>query len=94
MKTYYVIAYDVRDDRRRLQLARVLLAYGHRVQFSVFEAYLTRADFLQMLAALQAVIDDEEDRVAIYPLLEPCRRKILRLGVPLPVDPEEETWVV
>ena len=39
---FYVISYDIPDDRRRGQLAKVLKGFGTRVQYSVFEAHLNR----------------------------------------------------
>jgi len=94
MRTYYVVAYDIRDDRRRLKIARCLAGYGQRVQYSVFEVYLNEADFLRMLYDLQEIIDPEEDRVAVYPLFEVCRRKILRFGIQSPLRVDEDYWVV
>ena len=35
---FYVICYDIPDNRRRNQLAKELKGFGTRVQYSVFEA--------------------------------------------------------
>ncbi len=94
MRTYYVIAYDIRDDRRRLRMARCLAAYGQRVQYSVFEAYLSRSDFLTLLYEIREIMDVEEDRVAIYPLYEPCRQRITRLGQQGELAVDEDVWIV
>lgn len=32
----YLIAYDVKDDRRRSHVAKLLQSYGERMQYSVF----------------------------------------------------------
>ncbi len=40
-KHFYVVAYDIADDRRRSKVVKVLEAIGHRVNFSVFECMLT-----------------------------------------------------
>ena len=42
---FYVISYDIPDDRRRGQLAKVLKGFGTRVQYSVFEAHLNRTQY-------------------------------------------------
>ena len=42
---FYVISYDIPDDRRRNQLAKVLKGFGTRVQYSVFEAHLNRTQY-------------------------------------------------
>lgn len=39
----YTISYDIPDDKRRLKIAKILLDYGPRVQYSVFEAQLDTA---------------------------------------------------
>jgi len=39
----YVISYDIPDDERRLKVAKILLDFGRRVQYSVFEAHLAGA---------------------------------------------------
>ena len=47
---FHVISYDIPDDQRRSRLAKVLKGFGTRVQYSVFEAHLTNAQFQQMKA--------------------------------------------
>jgi CRISPR-associated protein Cas2 len=42
-RTYFVVvSYDITDDKRRVRMAKTLLGYGQRVQYSVFEAHLTQ----------------------------------------------------
>lgn len=42
----YLICYDISDDRDRNRVARLLERYGERVQYSVFEVHLGRAEQL------------------------------------------------
>lgn len=42
----YLICYDITDNRDRNRVARLLERYGDRVQYSVFEVHLGRADEL------------------------------------------------
>lgn len=37
----YLISYDIPDDKRRLKIAHLLEGYGERVQYSVFEVWVT-----------------------------------------------------
>lgn len=37
---FYLISYDIPDDRRRVRVAKTLKDYGDRVQYSVFECIL------------------------------------------------------
>ena len=76
---FYVISYDIPDDQRRNQLAKVLKGFGTRVQYSVFEAHLTRSQCEQMKQAVNRVIHPDEDAVRYYAL---CRACVGRIEVP------------
>ena len=76
---FYVTSYDIPDNQRRNQLAKVLKGFGSRVQYSVFEAHLTRAQFEQMKQAVNNIIDPDEDAVRYYAL---CRACVGRIEVP------------
>ena len=76
---FYVISYDIPDNQRRNRLAKVLKGFGSRVQYSVFEAHLTRAQFEQMKQAVNNIIDPDEDAVRYYAL---CRACVGRIEVP------------
>ncbi len=76
----YIIAYDVPDDRRRTRLAKTLLDFGDRVQYSVFEARLDAVLLGEMLDRIRAIIDNELDSVKIYPLCSTCEQAITTLG--------------
>ena len=73
---FYVISYDIPDNRRRSQLTKVLKGFGTRVQYSVFEAHLTRSQFEQMKYAVARVIDTAEDSVRYYALCSTCATRI------------------
>ena len=86
---FYVISYDIPEDRRRSQLAKVLKGFGTRVQYSVFEAHLTASQFEQMKQAVSSVINPDEDAVRYYSL---CRACVGRIDVPavgdVTIDPK------
>ncbi len=77
---HVVVAYDIPDDRRRLRVAKILLGYGERVQYSVFECRITKVQYLRMKERLDDVIDPVEDRVSFYSLCEACCKKVERIG--------------
>lgn len=79
-RRYLVVAYDVQADRRRARVARTLEDFGVRVQYSVFECLLTPAQQLELVAAINAAIDETEDSVSVYPLSPGARSRTLRLG--------------
>jgi CRISPR-associated protein Cas2 len=68
----YDVSTETRAGRRRLRrVAQVCLNYGQRVQLSVYECRLTRAQFEQMQADLLREIDEAEDQLRIYRIAQP-----------------------
>ena len=76
----YIISYDIPDDKRRLHLAKVLLDFGDRVQYSVFEAILSQKLFDKLIEKIATVIDPAEDSVRIYPMCAMCEGNIKIMG--------------
>lgn len=64
----YLIAYDISDDRRRLRIADLLLAYGDRIQFSVFMVRVRPARLVRLRDGLRRLMDDSLDSVLICDL--------------------------
>jgi len=80
----YLVTYDIPHDGRRLKIATLLEGYGQRVQFSVFEIWVTGAMQRELEQALKKLIDEEDDSVRFYRLCAACqgRVKILGRGTP------------
>ena len=64
----YVVCYDIPDDARRGSVARLLLGFGTRVQFSVFECALTPRELRRLGRALAAKVDTAVDDIRIHAL--------------------------
>ena len=77
---FYAISYDIRDDRRRLKVAKVLKDFGERVQLSVFEARLEPAELARLKKRLNHILDQAQDSVRLYPLCGSCVPGIEILG--------------
>lgn len=77
---YLVIAYDTPDDRRRARLAKLLKAFGERRQYSVFEARLTQEQWAQLKGKLEALVNKEEDVLAVYFLPPEAVGRTWRIG--------------
>lgn len=60
-----LVAYDVPSDRRRTRVAKKLLNYGDRIQYSVFVVDAAPAKIIRMRDELDALIDPEEDSILI-----------------------------
>ncbi len=77
---FVLVSYDIVDDRRRNRAAKALKAFGDRVQRSVFEMNLDRAEFDKMLKKLRPHIDEKEDSARIYRICEDCKSTISIIG--------------
>ncbi len=65
---FYLVSYDVRNDKRWRRLYRALRGYGEWLQLSVFQCRLTRRRLAQMEAAVREVVNQAEDHVLIVDL--------------------------
>lgn len=84
---FLLISYDIPDDRRRLKVARSLLDFGgHRVQYSVFECYITPRNLQGLQQRLGRVVDLEQDSIRFYSLCEKCQPKVILMGVAEPIE--------
>lgn len=86
-ESLYVVTYDLPNGRRRQRVARLLEGYGERVQFSVFEVWLSEAQLRKLLRRIEREIVIEEDSVRIYALCGSCRERRQTLGQGKPTDP-------
>lgn len=77
---FYLVSYDIPDDKRRQKIAKILLDFGDRVQYSVFEAILTGELLERMIVRLKKVISEKEDSIRIYRLCAECKKEIDILG--------------
>ena len=75
MKTWNLIAYDVRDPKRLRQVAKKLEAYGTRVQYSIFRCRLTAEELAKLRWEL-AVILEPEDSLLVMPICTKCAAKV------------------
>ena len=78
---FYVLAYDIADDRRRARIAKLMESSAERVQGSVFEAYLSPADLEALLRRVRKVLKKDQDGLRIYPICAACRGKVRTLGL-------------
>ena len=83
----YDVSTSTAEGRRRLRrVADACLAYGQRVQKSVFECVLTPSQLLQLEDRLVQLIDPGQDRLRIYQLREPRERFTRIFGTRAEID--------
>lgn len=84
--TYDVATSEANGAKRLRRVAKSCEAYGQRVQKSVFECTLTRAQFEQLTHRLEQIIDEKHDTLRIYRLPPTRKQSIQVLGKPLAHD--------
>jgi CRISPR-associated protein Cas2 len=82
-----VVVYDVPDDKRRLKLAKFLEGYGRRVQFSVFECFLTLDEMRGLCEKVRGRVKVKEDNVRFYWISADAVGRVLTLGSAPPEPP-------
>lgn len=78
---FYLICYDIVDDRRRHRISKLIETCGVRVQKSVFEAVLDEQQYERLQKRLLKLLNVKEDQLRFYPLSEHCRWKVKVLGI-------------
>jgi len=69
MKSVFLIAYDIKDDRRLNRVHRYLKGRGIHLQKSVFYCRLSQEEIKKVRQGILELIEEREDDVRIYPLV-------------------------
>jgi CRISPR-associated protein Cas2 len=64
----YLVAYDIRDDRRLRMIAGCMEGYGTRIQYSVFISDLSSRELVLMRGDVESLMKTTEDSVMIVDL--------------------------
>jgi CRISPR-associated protein Cas2 len=74
-KSWYLVAYDVREPRRLRRAAKHLEGYGTRLQYSIFRCKLSIRQLERMQWELTKILDTEDD-ILIIGLCGDCVRRV------------------
>lgn len=69
---WYIVAYDIADDRRRQRLHRRLREHGLALQQSVFLVQQSRRGIEHLLDDLAGLIHRRDDDLRAYPITAPA----------------------
>jgi len=83
-KSWFLFAYDVRDDRRLRKVAKTLEGAGTRLQYSVFRSFLSKTEMERLRWQLTELMDPV-DSLLILPLCSSCIARARNLN-------ERATW--
>jgi len=70
----YLVAYDIREDRRLRSVHRTMKGYGWAMQYSVFVCDLDPMEVLALKTDIASIIDHRVDSVALLDLGLPAER--------------------
>ncbi|SRR6266571_2185683 len=84
--SFYVIAYDMPDDKRCTKVHNIVLGYGKWTEYSLFECFLTRKQLVLLRSKLAEHLEAKEDSVGFHPLCANCLEKVETIGDPPPKD--------
>ena len=68
MRSVYLVAYDVTEDKRRTKIFKKLKGYGESLQYSLFRCALTPNERARLRTDLWDLIDHSTDRVLLIDL--------------------------
>jgi len=77
MSAFYLICFDVRDDKRLRKISNEMENFGSRVQRSVFECHLEAGQLLDLQQRLENWLELTEDQVRYYRLCGKDKQQIV-----------------
>jgi CRISPR-associated protein Cas2 len=78
----YVVAYDIRDEKRWRSIFKLMKGYGEWLQLSVFQCRLSRRRHAELIALLEGMIHQRDDHVILLDLgpAETIEPRVVSLG--------------
>lgn len=89
-----LVVYDIADNRRRTKLAKFLEGYGRRVQYSVFECFLSQSKMKKLYTKVAKQVDLSEDSVRFYWVPSDALAKVLTIGDPPLPQPPPSVYII
>jgi CRISPR-associated protein Cas2 len=94
---HFFVVYDFSCDSRRAKFVKILEKYGIRIQFSIFEFYLTKARKIEMLAKLKKLeyfSETKDEAIIIIPVSQDVSKKIERYGTTIDIIGKSGVFLV
>lgn len=92
-KSLYIICYDIQKDKSRNKIAELLSEYGKRVNYSVFECFVTPASLIKIQKALTSYCNIKTDFIKIYPICKDCFGKSQAIGNKEGIDQNHSIFI-
>jgi CRISPR-associated protein Cas2 len=82
-----LVVYDIPDDKRRTKLSNFLEGYGRRVQYSVFEIFVSLKEMRVLHQKVEKLVVPKEDNVRFYWIGQEMLSLVLTIGSEKPESP-------
>lgn len=95
MEHLYIVAYDIRDDKRWRRIFKLMKGYGEWLQLSVFQCRLSARRHAELVELLDGIILNGHDHVVMLDLgpADSVKPKIISLGMSFKAVAREPTIV-
>lgn len=90
MWRYYLVCYDVSDEKRLRRVHKAMLGYGDPLQYSIYRCLLSDREKALMMTHLAEILHPRQDRLLIVnlgPVGQNLSERLEFIGAPLS-DPE------
>lgn len=91
---FYLIVYDIPENRRRQKVHSLLTGYGQWVQYSTFECVLSVQQFAELKRRLAPYLKLDQDSVRFYPVSSHTFGRVEAWGVGPPINPGPQSTIV
>ncbi|WP_027186184.1 CRISPR-associated endonuclease Cas2 [Desulfovibrio inopinatus] len=68
MRHFFLVSYDVSDEKRLRRMFKLLRGYGDHVQYSVFLCQLSEKDYVILEDKIKCVLNHKEDQAILIKL--------------------------
>ncbi len=82
-----LVVYDIPDDKRRTKLSNFLEGYGRRVQYSVFEIFVSLNEMRVLHQKVKKLVVPKEDNIRFYWISPETLSLVLTIGSEKPESP-------
>jgi len=76
---FFVVAYDIEDDKRRKKVSEILECYGVRVNYSVFEIEVSEKELKKLILDISK-IHHKQDNIRFYAMHKDTIKKSFVIG--------------
>ncbi|WP_456479568.1 CRISPR-associated endonuclease Cas2 [Nautilia sp.] len=66
----FLIAYDIKNQKRLVKVAKRLEKIGVRIEYSIFYVKMQKSEMIEFAICLSDIIDSEEDDIRIYEIID------------------------